>query len=196
MSGKVKRFCQNLKILVGLLASIAFVIGGLTWFLPWLIGKIHNWVFIGAVVLILIPVFPVVSGFLQGEKKSFKGFLNEYFNTAVEFFFEILYLVILMPLVGLRILAVLGVLLLIAAIIGTGMWLIQEHSNLWLGVSIEDREVFKILIFSGFVAVYEIVFWGGFTIFSRKKIDDKLIEFYLGIEKKCHYFINDVLKEI
>lgn len=88
MTGKLKNFCKNLGALFWLLASIIFVMGGFFWFFPWFINKTQNWLLIGVAVIVLIPVFSVVSGFLQGEQKSFKGFLNEYFNTDIELFLK------------------------------------------------------------------------------------------------------------
>lgn len=56
----------------------------------------------------------------------------------------------------------------LVALIGSGMWLVQEQFDLWLGVSISGEEVF----------IFDIVYWGVLKFSNKRKLNDKFTDIF------------------
>ncbi|OIP81000.1 hypothetical protein COW94_01955 [Candidatus Peregrinibacteria bacterium CG22_combo_CG10-13_8_21_14_all_44_10] len=190
MGKRFRKFRHDWSLFMGMLASIIFVVGGLFWLFPWFLSTTQNWLIAILAVFVLIPLFPVISGVLQGEGKSINGLFNEYLHTALGLFFEILYLTIWMPIIGLGIAAVIGIMLIIVTVLGTAMWSAQEYLGVGFGVSVSGDEVMHFLGITGVIVVCEAVFWSIAYLLRKKKIEDKFVDAFLSMEGKCHDFVD------
>ncbi|NLH47208.1 MAG: hypothetical protein GX444_01250 [Myxococcales bacterium] len=127
--------------LAGYLTSIAGTVAGIVWGIPYLFARSPSQAVAWSLLVMIVPLFPAVQTFLQGERRfSVTLFWRIYIAEYVSLFLELLFILIILPLVAFALLYfVLWMMFVVVGIVTLG-WLLQTYLGVSLGMSIAREE--------------------------------------------------------
>jgi len=132
---------DDTKSALGYLASIALVVGALVWGLPHLIGRMPNIVLAILALALVAPLIGVVALVLQGRLDPRPlSVWRAYLLDLVALFFELLFIVLIVPVIAFQLVMILGGVFGAALLIGLFGFALQELLGFDLQIAIGWRD--------------------------------------------------------
>ena len=127
--------------LAGYLTSIAGTVAGVVWGIPYLFARSPSQAVAWSLLVVLVPLFPAAQTFLQGERRfSVSWFWRIYIAEYVSLFLELLFILIILPLIAFGLLYfAIWMMFIVVGIVALG-WLMQTYLGVSLGMSIAREE--------------------------------------------------------
>ena len=144
---------------VGLVLSIIFVTVGLYLLLTG-VNRIANPALGLGLLVLIVPLFPAVSAILQGESRpTARSTALLYLYELATLVFDLLALVMSVPVISLGVLSVIAAMLLVVAVIGLALWALKYGAHLDIAPGIEKDGHFIILALAAGSATYLLAWY-------------------------------------
>ena len=161
---------ESVGLVLGVLSSVALVIATIYYGIPALLKTITYPALAILGVILLVPAIPTLSLVLQKRMSvSLCVFLGHYLRELFDLAFDLLFIILVLPLVFLDLVKIAGAGLVVAMLIGYVLYLVQEKLDVDLGIHLSRADIRVCLRAVVVLALAELVVYQLHSLAERKE---------------------------